>query len=260
MLDVFDVDGHVRQALALYVMDALSEDLCAEIDSHIDRCEVCRIELRELHKITLALALVSAEEAEELIGEAAVTDSSWRGRSLTTVGPQPPRTAEPRDRSAPPRLRPATARPGRWRRRRQLILWHARAAVAAAVFAMIIGFSVGMLLKAFNSGAPIATAAAQADDQNTGVSLSASASGHGNGVSIHATVDGLEPRKAYHLFVVTGDGVAHLVQQWSSPDGAQVIDQEIAVPIGLLAYFTVVEADGRVVMLAWCRRGPAPAG
>jgi anti-sigma-K factor RskA len=243
MLDVYESDRHVRQSLALFVMGALREDMCEEVDAHIDRCDVCRIELRELHEMTFALALVSASDLEEL----AAAPSDAQPVHVAAA-------AEPRSRPEPAVGRPVRRRLGV----RALLAAHTRSVALAAVFALVIGFTAGLFLRA--SGTPVATAAAYADNQATGVSLSVSATGRDGKVSIHASVDGLRPGETYNMFVVTADGVAYFVRQWSSPDGSQVIDQEVGVPVDSLAYFTVAEAAGRVVMLAWCQPGPASTG
>jgi hypothetical protein len=259
VLDVYDVDGHVRQSLSLYVMGALLDDNADEVEAHLDQCQTCRNELRGLQNVTFALALVSAEEAEELARVTLMEDELAgedpdRPAGLSDSG-GPARPAAPRP-ARPANRRPGGSRPGL----RSRLGGHARTVVLAAAFALVIGFAAGVYLKVTNSTPPIATAAAYADDQVSGVSLSANASGRADKVSIHASISGLAPGVSYYLFVVTTDGAAHQVRQWSSEDGSQTIDQDVNVGIDSLAYFTVVKADGTVVMLAWCRPAPTPTG
>ena len=49
--------------LSDYVDGCLSEDLCQEIDKHLDECQDCRIVVDTLHK-TISLYQKTAEEAE----------------------------------------------------------------------------------------------------------------------------------------------------------------------------------------------------
>jgi hypothetical protein len=230
--------------------------------------------------VTFALALLSADEAEELAGTPAATHQDLD--DLVPVGAALPHArvaAEPTTGVTRPdkqvKRRADAAEGGRielgrqpaagdrlwpWARLRHALLVHARLVALAAVFALLIGFSAGVYLRAVGSGPSVATAAAYGDDQLTGVSLTVTASGRDDRVTLHATVEGLRPNETYYLFVVTASGVAYLVKQWASADGAQNIDQDVAVAIGSLAYFTVVDAAGKVVMLAWCQPGPERQG
>ncbi len=249
-----DVDGHVRESLGLYLMGALLEEQCLEIEAHLDHCEPCRREARELREVTFALALISAEEAEILTAPA--VNDGWR-RGKRTFMPSRTSRSRPASGARPARERPISARAERRRLTLRSAMAHARMFAAAALVALVLGFTAGLVLKSADAGAPTATAAAFGDDQATGASLSVSALGGDDKVSVGATVDGLTPGQTYRLFLVTSDGKAHLVQQWVNSDGPHTVaPTEIGVPISTLAYFTVVDAGGQPVMLAWVKPRP----
>ncbi len=261
---LYDVDGHVRDSLGLYAMGALSESQASEVEAHLSQCELCQNDGSELQEIAVAFALISAEEAEDI-----VASSANDGRRYERTMPAPARPSgreQPHSRRPSTGVRPgsdrpaATARsPRRWRRSLQNVMVHTRVLVAAGLFALVVGFTVGLALKGFGE-APAEAAAAYADDQATGVTLSVNAFGRDAQTSIRAMVDGLPAGHTYRLFVVTADGMSHLVEQWVSTAGERTIERDVAVPIGSLEYFAVVDIEGRPVLLARVNFGPASTG
>ena len=249
MLGVFDVDGHVRESLGLYVLGDLQGELADEVETHLAGCGTCRLELRDLQGVTIALAFLSAEEAEELTGIGPAD-------GVRESAPQPGPESRVGDRVRPSRLGAAVRRL-RPSALRGLGLTPARLAAAAAAAAVVsigIGFAVGIAVRG-GEGDPnaVPVAAASANDRLTGVSMSVNAYEHDGKVSINASIQGLQPNQTYFLFVVTKDGTAHLVRQWSTANGAETFDADVDATVSALAYFTVVRADGTVVMLAWCQ-------
>ena len=234
-MSAYDADGHVKLSLGLYALGALREDHCVDVAEHLVGCSACRAELRELQEATFALALLSAEDVRELAGMAPVEGGHPAGRPRPSARRQPHRA---------------------WR----MAAGHARVAVLAAVFAMVISIGAGVYLRASDTAAaPPATTLAAADDSATGVSLSVKVYGQGDSAWVHATVGGLRPDETYRLSVLTVNGAAHLVRRWAGPDGAQTIVADVAVPAASMSYFRMTEQDGTVVMLAWCQPGPDAA-
>ena len=217
-LKIFDVDGHLREALGEYALGCLPTEAGRRVEAHLDYCGRCRHELDDLFLAITAVGLLDEAEVRRIIDE-----------------------VEPL-----PAIASVTGR-------RRPVVSYLRIAAAAAVLAFLGGLVGGLAQRDGSSEPMVAMAAAQADDALTGVSLAVNASARGDRISLSATVDGLRPDTGYTAFVVSHDGVAHPVRHWSSADGSATFVQEVAIPIGTLAYFSVVADDGRVVLLAWFR-------
>ncbi len=257
MVNDTQLAGHVSQSLGVYVLGTLPAGEISEVHAHLSRCTSCRAELRSLREAVVALALLSIDEAEDLTAEA-VTSRSYLNQVPSPVESPAAGAVGP---VRPPRQRPARLpAPRRWFDRRRLLARPAYTVVAAAALALLLGYTVGWLIKPGPADPPVAVAAAYTSNRVTGVSMSASAYAIDDKISIRASVSGLPPNETYALYVVASDGTAHLVQQWSSPTGSKIIDQAFDLHIGTLAYFVVIKADGTVVMLAWCQPSPTPGG
>ncbi len=251
MVNDTQLAGHVTQSLGIYVLGTLPAAELSEVHAHLSRCADCRADLRSLREAAVALALLSIDEAEALTAQA-VTSHRHLSPDLSPV--ESPATGPLRpSRQQPDRLPPTR----RWFDGRRLLARPVYTVAAAAALAVVLGFTAGWLIK---PGPPVAVAVAAAYSSNrlTGVSMSASAYAIEDTISIRASVSGLQPNESYLLYVVTSDSVAHLVQQWSSPTGSKVIDQELDLHIGTLAYFVVIKLDGTLIMLAWCQPTPTP--
>jgi len=55
--------SHLLKSLSEYIDGAISQELCAEIDRHLEDCDNCRIVVDSLRK-TVYLYKVSAQETE----------------------------------------------------------------------------------------------------------------------------------------------------------------------------------------------------
>jgi anti-sigma factor RsiW len=253
MVDDTQLDGHVQQSLGLYVLGNLPPADLSELNVHLSGCATCRAELRSLREATVALALLSIDEAESLTAPV-VSALETVGSGPAAVQPSPAIAVRRAARRGSTRIRA----PLRWFGRHPFAS-PAYTVAAAAALALVIGFGVGWLIDLRAAPARVAVTAAYTSNQVTGVSMSASAYAVDDKISIQASVSGLKPNETYLLYVVTSDGSAHLVQQWSSPSGSKVIDQDLNL-VGSLAYFIVIKTDGTVVMLAWCQPGPTPGG
>jgi anti-sigma-K factor RskA len=100
-----------------YAVDALSEEEARLFDTHLEQCEVCRHEVRELQE---AAARMGAAEALR-------PPPALKARILAAADQQP---------QLPPKVTPITAAPSR--------RWRARVVAAAAAVVLVVGVGIGV--------------------------------------------------------------------------------------------------------------------
>jgi len=223
---------HVRLLLGLYVLGALHTDEYVAVNRHLARCPQCRTECDELGQVPAFLALLSVAEVDALVDEFG--------------GPQrpPQRITAPPVPAAPLRSkvlgRGSRAVPGRPRVKLGLV---------AAGLALVVGVGTGVWLKGAGGSSPVsATLAASGVDGATGASLFVEMSARPDGAAVRATVVGPRPGAKLQLFAVTVDGRSVLIHQWAAAGGPQTVIGELDVAPDRVAFCTMVQMDGSVVV------------
>jgi predicted anti-sigma-YlaC factor YlaD len=241
MSQIASGDEHVRLWLGLYVLGALSTQEHAVVAEHLDRCAQCQAESDELAQVPAFLSLLSDEDVRILADEFGTPDLLDREDSFDALDPVPPPPSIPRSLSPvsfPRKLRNLTgaARSGR------LVL-------AALMVTLVAGIGIGVWLQASSSGPPAATTlAASATDTVSGASLSVVVVGQNAGSQVQATVKSLRVGVQYQLIGVSVRGQTEVVAQWVGSDGSQNVEGKVEVPPQDLAFFTVTQLDGAVVV------------
>jgi anti-sigma factor RsiW len=235
-------DEHVRLWLGLYVLGALSTQEHTVVAEHLGRCAQCQAESDELAQVPAFLSLLSDEDVRILADEFGTPDLPDLPDLVDPVPPPPaiPRSLEPV--SFPRRLINLTgaARSGTGR---------GRLVLAALMVTLVAGIGIGVWLQSGSSGPPAATTlAASATDTVSGASLSVVVVGQGAGSQVQATVKSLRVGVQYQLIGVSVRGQTEVVAQWVGSDSSQNVEGKVEVPPQDLAFFTVTQLDGAVVV------------
>ncbi|WP_238012847.1 zf-HC2 domain-containing protein [Dactylosporangium sp. AC04546] len=241
-VNVVDGGGHVTSLLGMHALNALDEHEHAIVTAHLSVCAECRAEFDYVKGVPRYLDQLSDEDFAALLPPDLAAAFTAAPASAEPSPPSPPRlsgTADP--------VSLAEVRQARDTRRRR---WAMRSAVAAAVVVVAGG---GLWLAGVGrqeSPGPVPhKLIAEASGGNLGTSASISVTPRSASVSVSATLRGMTAGQQYNLLVVTGDGQTFTVATFTGAGGgSQVVRGEAPVTADRLGFFTVVKADGGVVV------------
>jgi hypothetical protein len=239
-------DEHVQLQLGLYVLGGLSPDEHLAVTEHLHRCAECRAESIELGEVPAFLSMLTPEDVDQLARE-----FGSRGAGRSVPAPRPPTTGRP------PSGGRGVAGPGRPRTNRALT-GRARFVLSAIAVALVAGIGLGLWLR---PGAPVAVTLAGSDTNTvTGVTMSVTVTGQSGGSHVDATIKGLHPGTEYQLYVVDVHGQTTIVAHWVAGDGPYSYSGDMPAPTDGIAFFTVTQTDGSVVVtVRVARSGPGQA-
>lgn len=185
-----------RELLISSLFDELGEEERIEFQNHLDGCEVCQADLRELRPVVVALENAAPEDARDEL-------------------PAPPKNLETR----------TFARIGseaRGRRRQRLYTWTA-AAAAAAVLVVVAGLVALVPLFGGPPTEPVAFS-----QVSSGVEAEASLIAHTWGTETVLVAEGLENGRTYEVTLTSADGA-------EVPSGTFVVTGEGPIECNLTA-------------------------
>lgn len=189
-----------RDLLVASLFDDLDEEERIEFQEHLDGCEVCRAEFRELRPAVLALESAVPEDAEEGL-------------------PPPPADLEARTFAR-------IVAEARKRKRRRRYAWASGAAAAAVVLFVVGFFALVPALAPVFSGAPTEPVAFSAVPP--GVEAEAGLISHTWGTETVLVADGLEVGQTYDVTLTSADGE-------QVPSGTFVVTEEAPITCNLTA-------------------------
>ena len=264
-------DEHVQLWLGLYVLGALSTDEHALVEEHLSRCAQCQTESDELGEVPALLSLLSDEDVRILADEFG-TSGPLPAPAVEHAGSEQPQVGVPAVVSGSPvrsvtgatrpggRLAPASPgrgstgrtstgrdspRPGRL----GSVIGRGRLVLAALMVTLVAGIGIGVWLQGPGGSLPPSTPlAASATDKVSGAGLSVVVTGRVGGSRVEATATALRAGVQYQLIAVTVHGETEVVAQWVGADGAQAVQGNLDVAPQDLAFFTVTQLDGAVVV------------
>jgi hypothetical protein len=239
-------DEHFRHSLGLFTLGALPLDEHLAVEVHLAQCAACRRECDELSDVPALLSLLSEEDIRALAVEFAPVERSGgsvcAGPPLVAAG-NGGRRAEPRagrGRGGRGRLAGSPSSTGR-----------GRLLVAAITITLSVGVGIGAWLQASDGATTVPTTlSAVATDRVTGASVSIVVTGRDKGSHIEAVLSGLRTGVQYQLFAVTVHGRTVVVTRWLGADGRTTVAGDLDVAPQDLAFFTVAQIDGAVVVSA----------
>jgi hypothetical protein len=230
-------DEHPEFELGLFALGALNADEEHEILVHLAECDACRTECDDLGDAALFLSLLPRDRVRQIV------DSSAQPVSGVTAVPQA------RNRPAvPPRFSTPTLRAGAaW-----LAPKRTRLAVAAAILGAAIasGVGVGMWLESSRDGGVlITTVSATATNDATGATaaIQVQPDAHGR-YQLQAIVVGLQPGVEFQLTATRRSGRTDVIFRGVAAGGRQTITATTFVPPDEVAFFTVAQLDGSIVV------------
>jgi Putative zinc-finger len=272
-----NADEHVQLQLGLYVLGALTPEEHIAVDEHLARCAQCSAESEELAEVPPFLALITADDVDELTREPR-PPTPFRGRPVRTVparataatrapvtgdpaldGPAGPNGEPDRGtgpgRPARPTNRPSTPTPaGRPGRRSRGAGSRSRLVLSAIAVALVVGVAIGVWLR---SSDPVPITLAGSDTNTvTGVSMSVTVVGHGDQSHVDASVRGLRSGGQYQLYAVDSHGQTSVVARWVAGVPPYAYSGDLQVSTDDLAFFTVTQSDGAVVVTVRVARSP----
>lgn len=230
---------HVQLQLGLYVLGALSSSERAVVEEHLANCAPCRTECAELSEIPALLSLLTREDVRSIADQ-------FPPRLLDADRPasRPPnQDTDPRPpiRPAPAGNRGQPAKALRPRRARQGLL----VVLATLALALVVGVGIGLRL----ASSPAAITLAGSDTNAvTGVTMSITVVGLADASRVTATAKGLNPGVLYQLYAVDSRGQTLIVASWTAQDEPYTYAGDLRVPAGDLAFFTLTDLNGQVVI------------
>lgn len=169
-----------REMLGAFVLGELDEEQRVALQAHLDGCEECRAQLREIEPVAAALAQAAPEHVAD---EEPRPPSDLMERTLATID-QARRTEDELQR----------------RRRRRMFRRSALVAVAAAVLISVGSFTLIPKI----TGPPLEPVAFS--ETSSGVEAEANLIDHTWGVETILVVSGLEDGETYELVLRNEDG------------------------------------------------------
>jgi hypothetical protein len=226
-----------RLQLGLFVLAALPLDEHLEVEQHLTECADCRAECHELSDVPAMFSSLSAEDMRALADEFAPASRRERRGWLSglSVG----------------RLVAGTFAPTRW-------ALGARIVAAAAAVAVMLSVGIGVWLQWPGGGAGSDLTVA-AKNQSSGARASIVVTGRDTGAHVEATLSGLEPGVRYELVAVAVDGETAVAAQWAGTSETSKVVGDVGLAPDDLAFFTVAEQDGSVVLTVRVLAGPTPS-
>jgi anti-sigma factor RsiW len=218
-------------ALGAYVLGALEREERAELEAHLETCDICRAELDRLAPLPGLLSRLTVQEAEEL-AEAEPTSSELRAEPA------------PADTSAP--LERALFEVARERRRSRIMR---AAAVAAALVVAAVALVGGPFLEDDGGGGGPAPLTAAASDVGTGVRGSAELTREPWGTRVELSLAGVRPGEHCRLVARAAGGRSEVAATWRAGYlGTAEVPGAVAIPADRLTSLDVVTRDGRVLV------------
>jgi hypothetical protein len=215
-------------ALGAYVLGALEREDRAELEAHLETCDICREELDRLAPLPGLLSRLTVEEAEVL--------------ETTAPGPAELDPA-PAGASAP--LERALFAVARERRRSRLIR---ATAVAAALVLAAVAFVSGPLFDDGGGDDPAPLRAA-ASNPRTGVHGSAELTRESWGTRVELSLAGVRPGERCRLVARAAGGRSEVAATWRADYlGMAEVPGAVAIPADRLASLDVVTADDRLLV------------
>jgi Putative zinc-finger len=248
-------------ALGAYVLGALERDERAELEAHLETCDICRKELDRLAPLPGLLSRLTVEEAEVLesadAGLLEPADPALPDRALDAPVLVDPALA-PRDPAAP-EIAPAAAAASSApleralfevaRERRRSRGARAVALVAAAVLAAC-AVAGGLLLGGNDGDAPAPTPlTASASDLRTGVHGSAELTREPWGTRVDLRLAGVRPGERCRLVARAAGGRAEVAANWRVGYlGTAEVPGAVAIPADRVVSLDVVTSDDRLLV------------
>ncbi|ROO63193.1 putative zinc finger protein [Micromonospora sp. Llam0] len=251
-------DRDVHALLGFYVIGKLDDDERRAVDRHLSDCSVCRAARDEIGPVVPALRLLGRSDVRDLVAEFGVpTMGEVRTAPAPDVPAPPPVAGSPAvvdrpvvadgpDAGRPPRRserggappgRPAATK-RRWRR------W--QLSVGGLVVVVLAGAVATIVAQWPEQAAPQPAGITASGDSSAGVTIEIEIDAQ----IIRVTLDGLRSGLPYELYAVTGDGGTFRVAELTGASGAQEVEGELPVPADTVAFFSVRQADGAVVVTA----------
>jgi Putative zinc-finger len=223
-------------ALGAYVLGALERDERAELETHLETCDVCREELARLAPLPGLLSRLT-------VTEAAVLDvAEPQPAELDPAEVDSPRRG-PAETSAP--VERALFEVARERRRSRLMRTAAVAAALVLAAAAVIG---GPLLDGDGGTAPAPITAA-ASDLRTGVHGSAELSREPWGTRVDLSLAGVRPGERCRLVARAAGGRSEVAATWRAGYlGTAEVPGAVSIPPERLRSLDVITADDRVLV------------
>lgn len=276
-------DGHVHLQLGVYVLGALPADEEFTVAQHLVGCSECTSAAADLAEVRGLLDRLDERGVSRLLEGAAAAALAPTPPAAGSVPPVPAQSApalsdspqsdptlpdptqpDPtrpdstltdttrpdtarRDAARPGAGRPGSTapsgvRPGGSRRR-----WsrHPRVLVAALVFTLAVGISVGTWLN--NRGPADIQLAGSQTDTRSGVSITVTVTSLPGGSRVRAEIEGLTVGESYRLYAVDNQGKSQLAAAWTAQDQANAVGGDVTTPIGAITEVTLFHSSDPVV-------------
>jgi anti-sigma factor RsiW len=234
-------DEHPQLEFGLYVLGALPADEERRLERHLATCAACQAECDDLGEAVVLVSLLSPDDVGSI------------NQLSARPAPQRPRAARHRravGRSAggPGRSAPLMREHGARRRPTR----RTRVAVAAAVVMTAIGAGIGFGMWLQSSRDPdilVATVSATATNDATGATAAVEVRpAQDGGYELQAVIVGLPPGGAFQLAATTHDGRTEVILRGVAVGGPQTVMSAIRLSPEEIAFVTVAQMDGAVVV------------
>ncbi|WP_326550888.1 zf-HC2 domain-containing protein [Micromonospora sp. NBC_01813] len=239
-------DPEMLALLGFYVVDKLEAAERVTLERHLSECASCRAERDEIDPVVPALRLLGEAEIQDLVTEFGTPTPAAAPTPDATSAPVVPSTLtrsgadRPLRRAAGPGAPPSTPPgPGRGRPKR-----HRRLAVGLLAMVAAVGVVTTVLVQRSDPTVPAPVGIAASGDTAEAVAMSVEVAGQ----TARATLTGLREGVRYELYAVTGDGQTLRLAEWTGAAGSQDVVGDLSVPAGEVAFFSVRQADGAVVV------------
>jgi hypothetical protein len=217
-------------ALGAYVLGALEREERAELEAHLETCDICRAELDRLAPLPGLLSRLTVAEAEVLAVAEPVP-------AELHAEPAPAETSAPLER--------ALFEVARERRRSRLMR---TAAVAAALVLAAVAVVGGPLLGDEGGDEPAPITAAGSDIRS-GVQGTAELTREPWGTRVEVRLAGVRPGQHCRLVARAAGGRSEIAATWRAGYlGAAEVPGAVAIPPERLRSLDVVTADDRVLV------------
>lgn len=238
-------DPEMLALLGFYVVDKLAAAERVALERHLSECASCRAELDEIDPVVPALRLLGEAEIQDLVTEFGTPTPTPDAPSAPVVPSTPTRS----DADRPPRRvagpgAPTSTPPGPGRGRLKRPRRRRRLAVGLLAMVAVVGVVTAVAVQRPDPPAPAPVGIAASGDTAEGVAMSVEIVGE----TARATLTGLREGVRYELYAVTGDGQTLRLAELTGAAGSQDVIGDLPVPAGEVAFFSVRQADGAVVV------------
>jgi Putative zinc-finger len=236
-------------ALGAYVLGALEREERAELEAHLETCDICRQELDRLAPLPGLLSRLTVEEAEVLdAADPALGDFGAADPALALREPAAEEAAPSAATASSAPLERALFEVARERRRSRRRVRAVGLVAALMLFATAV---VGALLLAGDEeGMPApAPLTASASDLRTGVHGSAELTREPWGTRVEVSLAGVRPGEHCRLVARAAGGRSEVAASWRADYlGTAEVPGAVAIPADRLVSLDVVTADNRVLV------------